>query len=76
MDGASNTRGLGVGIVMISPNGLQLEKSLRLGFCALDNEVEYEALIAGLRVVQKLDAREVEVFLDFEIGGKSNRREL
>ena len=37
VDGASNTRGSGVGIVMISPEGLWLEKSLRLGFCALNN---------------------------------------
>lgn len=64
MDGASNVRGAGVGIVMISPKGLRLEKSLRLGFQASNNEAEYEALIARLRAVQKLGAKEVEIFLN------------
>lgn len=64
MDDVFNARGLGVWIVMISPEGLRLEKLLRLGFHASNNEVEYEALIAILRVVQKFGAEEVEVFLD------------
>lgn len=44
-----------------------MEKSLRLGFHASNNEAEYEALIAGLRVVQKLDAKEVKVFSDSKL---------
>ena len=48
VDDASNTRGLGVKILMVSLEGLRLEKSLRLGFCTSNNEAEYEALIAGL----------------------------
>ena len=64
VDGASNTRGLGVKILMVSPEGLRLEKSLRLGFCTSNNEAEYEALIAGLQVVQRLNAEEVEMFSD------------
>lgn len=51
VDGVSNARGSGVGIVMVSPEGLRMEKSLRLGFCASNNEAEYEALIAGLWAV-------------------------
>ena len=66
MDGASNTRGSRIKVVLISPEGLRLEKSLRLGFRASNNEAEYEALIAGLRAVQKLGAKEVEVF-DFKL---------
>ena len=49
VDGESNVRGFGVEIVMISLVGLRLEKLLRLGFQASNNEAEYEALIAGLR---------------------------
>ena len=64
VDSESITRGLGVGIVMVSPKGLRLEKSLRLGFRASNNEPEYEAFIAGLWVVQRLNAEEVEVFSD------------
>ena len=64
MNGASNARGSRIRVVMISPKGLRLEKSLRLGFRASNNEAEYKALIAGLKVVQKLGAEEVEVFLN------------
>ena len=32
VDGAVNQRGSGVGLVLISPEGITIEKSLRLGF--------------------------------------------
>lgn len=51
VDGATNTREFGIEIVMISPKGVRLEKSLRLDFCASNNEAEYEALISSLMVV-------------------------
>ena len=62
VDSVSNIRGSRIRVVMISLEWLRLEKSLRLGFCSSNNKVEYRALIAGLRVVQKLSAEEVEVF--------------
>jgi len=61
-DGASNGRGLGVGIIMVSPKELRMEKLLRLGFITSNNEAEYEALIAGLQVMQKPSAKVVELF--------------
>ena len=56
VDVASNARGAGVGIVLVSPKGIRLEHSLRLSFRASNNEAEYEAFIVGLRVVKELDA--------------------
>ena len=44
IDGAANQRGSGVGLVQISPKKTIIEKSLRLGFSATNNEAEYEAL--------------------------------
>ena len=44
-DGAANQRGSGVGLVLISPEKTVIEKSLRLGFSAMNNEAEYEALL-------------------------------
>lgn len=41
-----------------------MEKSLRLGFWASNNETEYEALIVGLQAAQKLGVEEVGVVLD------------
>ena len=67
MDDASNIRGFGIGVVMISLKWLRLEKSLRLDFCASNNEVVYGALIVDLRTVQKLGDEEVEVFLDSKL---------
>ena len=46
----------------MSPEGIKLEHSLRLGFWASNNEAEYEALIVGLRASHKLEATEVEVY--------------
>ena len=45
VDGAANQRGSGVGLVIISPEKITIEKSLRLGFSATNNEAEYEALL-------------------------------
>lgn len=67
VDGASNAWGLGVGIVLKSPEGVRLEKSFRLGFKALNKEVEYKALIVGLQATQKLGVEEVEVFSDSQL---------
>ena len=38
-------------IVIITPEGIRLEHSFRLGFRASNNEAEYEALLAGLKTV-------------------------
>ena len=47
VDGAANQRGSGLGLVLVSPKKVTIEKSLRLGFSAINNEAEYEALLAG-----------------------------
>ena len=44
VDGAANQRGSGVVLVLVSPEKITIEKSLRLNFSATNNEVEYEAL--------------------------------
>ena len=64
IDGATNHRGSGVGFVLISPEKITIEKSLRLGFSATNNEAEYEALSVGMTMVQKIGGKEVEIFSD------------
>jgi len=54
VDGAANQRGSGVGLVLISPKGITIENSLRLGFSATNNEAEYKTLLEGMSMVQKL----------------------
>ena len=51
VDGAANQRGSGVGLVLISPEKIIIEKSLRLDFSATNNEAEYEALLMGMTMV-------------------------
>ena len=51
IDGAANQRRSGVGLVLITPEGATIEKSLRLGFSATNNEAEYEALMQGMAMV-------------------------
>ena len=64
VDGAANQRGFGVGLVLITPEGATIEKSLRLGFLATNNEAEYKALMQGMAMVQKMGGIVVEMFSD------------
>ena len=51
IDGAANQRGSEVGLVLISLERATIEKSVRLGFLATNNEAEYEALLQGMAMV-------------------------
>ena len=62
VDGAANQRGSGVGLVLISPEKIIIEKLLRLGFSTTNNEAKYEALLQGMAMVQKMGGKAVEVF--------------
>ena len=53
-----------MGLVVVSPERITIEKSLRLSFLAMNNKAEYEALLEGMTMVQKMGGRMVEVFLD------------
>ena len=64
MDDASSAMGVGVEIDIITPEGIRLEYSFRLGFRASNNEIEYEALLVGLRAVLGMGARKVEIHSD------------
>ena len=43
VDGASNAQGSGAGLILTSPEGIDIEYALRFGFQASNNEAEYEA---------------------------------
>ena len=53
VDGSSNLKGSGAGIVLESPYGIMVEQSFRFGFKASNNQVEYEALITGLQLAKE-----------------------
>ena len=64
VNGATNQRGSGVGLVLISPKKLIIEKSLRLGFSATNNEAENKALLEGMSMVQRIGGKAIKMFSD------------
>ena len=56
-----------MGLVLVSPKRITIEKSLRLNFSATNNEAEYEALLMGMTMVQKIGGKAVKVFSDSKL---------
>ena len=67
VDGAANQRGSGVGLVLVSPEQITIENSLRLGFSATNNEAGYEALLEGMSMVQRRGGKTVKMFSDSKL---------
>ena len=67
VDGASNSQGSGVGLILTSPEGIDIEYALRFGFHASNNEAEYEAVIAGLNLAHSLEVDQLEVHSDSQL---------
>ena len=64
IDGASNQKGSGVGLVLMSPEKVVIKKSLRLNFPATNNEAEYETLLEGMAMVQRMGGKSIKLFSD------------
>ncbi|RVW23184.1 Transposon Ty3-I Gag-Pol polyprotein [Vitis vinifera] len=64
-DGAANQSGSGIGILLISPQGDHIPRSVRLAFYdhhrLTNNIVEYEAYITGLETALDLGVRQSEI---------------
>jgi ribonuclease HI len=67
VDGSSTRKNGGAGIVLVTPEGEELNGSLRLEFKTTNNEAEYEAVIAGLGLALDLGAESVEVRSDSQV---------
>ena len=67
VDGASNEQGSGAGLILTSPEGIDIENALRFGFQASNNEAEYEAVIAGLNLAHSLEVDQLEVCSDSQL---------
>ncbi|XP_024007922.1 uncharacterized protein LOC112083931 [Eutrema salsugineum] len=67
VDGSSSSQGAGIGIRLESPTKEILEQSFRLEFPASNNEAEYEALLAGLRLAQGIRVKKIEAFCDSQL---------
>ncbi|GJT99347.1 reverse transcriptase domain-containing protein [Tanacetum coccineum] len=60
-DGAFNPKGSGAGLVLIGPSGIEYTYALRLTFPSTNNEAEYEALLAGLRIARQMNISNIKV---------------
>ena len=67
IDGASNSRGSGLGVVLTAPQGQMMELAIRLGFPASNNVAEYEALLHSLRSAIALQADSLHVYCDSQL---------
>ena len=67
VDGSSSARGSGIGVHLQSPTGELLQQYFRLGFKASNNEAKYEALIAGLRLAQAVQAKRIHAYWDSQL---------
>ena len=76
VDGVANQKGSSVGLVLISPEKLVMEKSLRLGFSATNNEAKYEALLEGMSMVHKMGGKSVTIFSDSRLVVDQVKNEL
>ena len=67
VDGASNAQGSGAGLILTSPEGIDIEYALRFGIHTSNNEAEYEAVIAGLNLAHSLEVDQLEVYSDSQL---------
>ena len=59
--------GSGTGVVLESLMGQKVRYALRLQFPTSNNEAEYEALIAGLRLAKEMGLEQVKIYSDSQL---------
>ena len=64
VDGAANAQGSDAGLILTSPEGIDIEYALRFGFQASNNEAEYEVIIAGLNLAHSMEVDQLKVCND------------
>ena len=67
IDGSSNMNSSGAGIILKSPIREKISYAMRLEFPASKNEVEYEALLARLRLAKEMRAEQLRIYSDSQL---------
>jgi ribonuclease HI len=67
IDGSSTRGSGGIGIVLKSPKGDTIKQAVRLQYTTTNNEAEYEALLAGLKIAKILWATELDMLSDSQL---------
>ncbi|GJV54202.1 reverse transcriptase domain-containing protein [Tanacetum coccineum] len=66
-DEASNEHGSRAGLILIDLKGTEYSYALRLNFANSNNDAEYEALLAGLRIATKMKVEKMHAFVDSKL---------
>ena len=64
VDRSLNQKGSRIGLVLMFPEKVIIETSLRLDFSAANNEAKYEALLVGMAMVQRMGGKSIKLFSD------------
>ena len=67
VDGSSNAKCSGAGVVLITPEKRAISYALRLNFPATNNDAEHEALIAGLKIAIEFNLKTIQIFSDSQL---------
>nr|GFA29815.1 reverse transcriptase domain-containing protein [Tanacetum cinerariifolium] len=66
-DGSSCVDGSGAGLIITNLEGMEFTYALRFRFNATNNEAEYEALIAGLRIASQMGIQNLQANVDSKL---------
>ena len=66
-DGSSNRQVGGADVELLSPEGDVVECMVRLDFRTINNEAEYEALVAGLGLAKAAGATSVVIYCNSQV---------
>ncbi|GKA90505.1 reverse transcriptase domain-containing protein [Tanacetum coccineum] len=66
-DGSSCIDGSGAGLIITNPEGVEFTYALMFRFNATNNEAEYEALIAGLRIAEQIGVKNLQANVDSKL---------
>lgn len=67
MDRLVNKDGCGASVMLKGPNNTRIEHAVHFNFRVSNNEAEYEAFLAGMRIVTSLNLLEIEMFTDSQL---------
>nr|GFB70297.1 reverse transcriptase domain-containing protein [Tanacetum cinerariifolium] len=66
-DGSSCVDGSSAGLILTNPEGVEFTYALRFQFATFNNEAEYEALVAGLRITTQMGVKNVQANVDSKL---------
>ena len=67
VDGASRKTGAGIGLQLKSPTGEKIERAIYLGFSASNNELGYEAILAGIELAATVSIEKLLIQSDSQL---------